>query len=156
MAEKMTLARALRYKKRVVETIRSLETDVQSTNSVVEGSEREVDVRMSLKRRDGWVKHLVDLKLAVQEASRPIQRLILELAETKSEIAFWSRLDTTNGVKSDRYGYKEGETKVEAVVRKSEKDERVKALQTKIDAYQTKIDDHNASTLVEVRSPELP
>jgi hypothetical protein len=156
MAERMTLARALRYKKRVVETIRSLESDVQEGNSVIAGSEREVDIQTTLKKRDQWVKHLVDLKLSIQEATRPIQKLVLELAETKSEIAFWNRVDTTNGAKKDRYGYGDPESKWEAIIRKSEKDERTKKLQERIDALQTKIDDHNATTLIEVRTPELP
>jgi cell fate (sporulation/competence/biofilm development) regulator YmcA (YheA/YmcA/DUF963 family) len=154
--EKMTLARALRYKKRVVETIRNLESDVQTNNSVVAGSERETDVRTALKQRDAWVKHLVDLKLAIQEATRPIQRLVLEMAETKSEIAFWNRVDTTNGPQKDRWGGTNTEIKMEAALRKSDKDECLKKLQERIDSLQTRIDDHNASTQVNVASPQLP
>lgn len=156
MAERMTLARALRYKKRVVETIRKLETDISENNSVLTGTEREVDVSVLLNQRDAWVKHLVDLKLAIQEATRPIQRLVLELAETKSEIAFFGKLDTTQGIKVDRYGISDKEAKYESVVRKADKDARLKRLQERIDALQTKIDDHNTSVAVEVRAPELP
>lgn len=156
MADRMTLSRALRYKKRVVETIRSLETDIQSNNSVVRGNEREVNIRASLQKRNAWVTHLVDLKMAIQEATRPMQRMVLELAEAKSEISFWNKLDTNNGIKKDRYGYDNGEVMMEAEVRKSERDEKVKALQEKIDAYQTKLDDFNASTTIEVKGPELP
>lgn len=154
--ERMTLARALRYKKRVIENIRQLENDVQHNNSVVAGSEREVDVQTALKKRDVWVKHLVDVKMAIQEATRPVQRTVLELAETKSEIAFYGRIDTTQGVPKDRFGYVGSETKMEASIRKSEKDERLKKLQEKIDALQTRLDDHNATTQIELRSPELP
>jgi hypothetical protein len=156
MAERMTLSRALRYKKRVIETIRSLETDISSNNSVVVGSEREVDVRVALQKRQAWVNHLVDLKLAIQDATKPMQRLVLELAEAKSEISFWNKLDTTNGVRKDRYGYGDPEAKVEAEIRKAERDESVKVLQEKIDSYQTKLDDFNASTLIEVKAPDLP
>lgn len=156
MAERMTLARALRYKKRVLENIRNLENDIQSNNSVVEGAERDVDVRTALKQREAWVKHLVDLKLAIQEATRPVTRLVLELAETKSEIAFWNRVDTSNGTQKDRYGYTNPEVKVQAEIRKNERDTTLKSLQERIDSIQTKIDDHNASTVIEVRSPELP
>lgn len=37
---KMTLARALRYKKRVIEDIRKFESDIEESNSVVEGQQR--------------------------------------------------------------------------------------------------------------------
>ncbi len=155
--ERMTLARALRYKKRVVETIRSLESDIQSENSVISCQERETDIRTAMKQREAWVKHLVDLKLAIQEATRPIQRLVLEMAEAKSEIAFWNRVDTSHGTKKDRYGsYGDPEVKVEAEVRKSERESVLKNLQNRIDQLQTKIDDHNASTMIQANSPALP
>jgi len=91
---KMTLARALRYKKRVIESIRKFESDIQEVNSIVEGQERDTDVRLALKQRAAWVKHLVALKMSLQEATKPIQRLVFELAECKAEISFYQRLGT--------------------------------------------------------------
>jgi hypothetical protein len=151
---KMTLSRALRHKKRVIETIRKFETDIQTANSIVEGEERDIDVRLSLKQRAGWVKSLVALKLALQEATKPIQRLIFELAEAKSEISFYQKLSTEHGTVKSRYG--DAAMKYEAEIRKLERDKLVKELQDRIDQLQTKIDAHNATVELEVPDAELP
>lgn len=151
---KMTLARALRYKKRVVESIRKFENDIQASNCIVEGEERDSDIRLSLKQRSVWVEHLIGLKLALQKATQPIQRLILELAEAKSEIAFYQRLSTEHGTVKDRYGGTA--MKYESEIRKKERDKVVKELQDRIDQLQTKIDAHNATTDIEVPDMELP
>jgi hypothetical protein len=153
--ESMTLSRALRYKKRVIESIRSLEEDIKDNNSVVEGTERETDVRTMIKNRAAWVTHLVNLKLEIQQATQPIQDLVLQLAEAKSEIAFVSHIDTTQGVQKDRWAGASVETRMNAVIRKAEKDEWVKRLQLLIDSLQTQIDDHNAKTVIGIKSPVL-
>jgi len=153
--ERMTLARALRYKKRVVENIRTLEMEIQQNNSKIDGEERECDVRLAFKRREAWVFHLVDLKMKMQEATRPIQRLILELAEAKSEIAFWQRVPTMHGTQPSRF---RAETTIRYVAefRKPETDSMVRMLQDRIDLLQTQIDAHNAETTVEINMPDLP
>lgn len=152
--EKMTLARALRYKKRVVETIRTLETDIQSYNSVLDGTEPEVDVRKALAARAIWVQHLTDLKLRLQEATRPIQRSIFELAEAKAEITLLQRLNTNHGKVPNQWGEEKPQTYF-AVVRKAEKDQAIVDLQTQIDQLQTSIDAFNAATTIEVVAPDL-
>jgi hypothetical protein len=153
--EKMTLSRALRYKKRVIEKIRKFESDVQESNCKVEGEARDVDPAICLKQRAIWVNHLVDLKLAIQEATRPIQRLILELAEAKANIGFLQRIPTTHGSQRPRYR-DEASVKYEAVIRKSQVDSSVASQQDVIDNLQTKIDLHNAETVIEINTPELP
>lgn len=145
--DKMTLSRALRYKKRVIEMIRRLENDIQVYNSTLAGSEEEVDVRKSLELRKGWVEHLLEVKLKIQEATRPIQRMILELAETKSEIAFLQRVSVVHGKTTTAW---EDKPQVwTAVIRKAEKDQLTAALQGKIDKLQTTIDTFNAEHVVE-------
>lgn len=147
--QKMTLSRALRYKKRVLERLRSAESDVQSYNSVVDGAEREVDVNKKLAERGALVQHLIELKLALQDATRPIMPLVFELAETKSEISFWQRISTVHGKVRSHYR-DEAETSYNALIRKPQVDEKVKELQERIDALQTKIDAHNADTTIEI------
>ena len=153
--EQMTLARALRYKKRVIETIRRLEQDIDCNNSKVEGEEREADVRLSLMQRSAWVKHLVELKLALQAKTRPIQRLVLELAETKAEIVFLQRLTVQHGTQQSHYR-DEPSFKFTAMIRKGERDKMVQDLQDRIDSLQTQMDAFNMENMLEVASPELP
>ena len=153
--EKMTLSRALRYKKRVIETIQKLEANIRNTNSVVEGETRDHDPTLNLKLRESWVRHLVDLKLKIQDATRPIQRLILELAEAKSEICFLNQIPTTHGTQRPRFR-DESVVIYESVIRQPEIDSAVSVLQDKIDELQTKIDLHNVETVIEISTPELP
>lgn len=153
---KMKLSRALRYQKRVKETIRKLESDIQEDNSKPEGEERDTDVRLAFKQREAWVNHLTNLKLATQAASTEIRGDILELAEAKAEIAFLQRLNVTKGTVKDRWNREAPTIKYAAIVNKVERDSMVSTLQDRIDALQTKIDNFNTTTDVEVRDPELP
>ena len=145
----MTLSRALRYKKRVLERIRSAESDVQSYNSVVDGAVREADVSERLQERSRLVDHLIELKQALQDATRPIMPLVFELAETKSDISFWQRISTVHGKVRAHYR-DEAETEYNAIIRKPQVDEQVRSLQDRIDSLQTKIDAHNADTTIEI------
>lgn len=150
----MTLSRALRYKKRIIEKIRKLETDIQSNNSKAEGEERDADVKMCMKQRSAWTNHLIDFKLALQEATKPIQRLVFELAETKAELSFLQRISTTKGQVKARYR-EEPTMTYTAEITKKDVDTRTEELQKRIDELQTRIDAHNATTNVAVRDPEL-
>lgn len=149
MSQKMTLSRALRYKKRVVEVIRSCEMDVQTNNSRAKGEERDVDVGQALARRSALVTHLVEVKMALLKATLPIQARIFALAELKAEISFLQRIDVTHGMVRSRYR-DEQSVEMEAVVRKAQRDARIKALQDQIDQYQTEIDVFNNETTIEI------
>ena len=151
----MTLSRALRYKKRIVERIRKLESEVQENNSQIDGEERETDVRLALKQRAAWVQHLVAFKLALQEATRPIQKLVFELAETKAELSFLQRICTLHGTQRARYR-EDISTTYTAELRKKEVDTLTETLQKRVDDLQTKIDAHNATKQLEISEPDLP
>lgn len=146
---KMTLSRALRYEKRVIQNIRKLESDVQLSNSIVAGEERVADVDLSLKKREEWVKHLIALKLAKLKATEPVQRTVYDLAETKAECAFLQRISTQHGTTKPRYR-EEAPVTYEAIIKKADLDKRVATLQDKIDTLQTKLDQHNATTEIEI------
>lgn len=141
----MTLAQALRYKKRLVEKIRKTEGDIQSNNSYMKENSPEVDVTELFQRRKQLVKDLIQLKLTTQTATQTIMPQILELAETKSEIAFWQRVPTTFGVQRDQWG-DQPPVEYVATYRKSQVDAIVESLQDKVDSLQTQIDAYNNAT----------
>lgn len=154
--EVMTLARVLRYKKRLIETIRHLEAEIRQFNSVMVTVERDIDVRQALQNRQTLVKHLVDLKLQIQMANKGIDRQILELAETKAEITFLSQIGTAHGVQEDRfYGANENMPKYTAEIRRAEQQKMVHDLEDKIDLLQSQIDAYNAGTQIEVEIPDV-
>ena len=143
----MNLSRGLRYKKRLVEKIRKLEQDIQSNNSYLIANVQEVNVLSLYETRQNLVVQLLSLKVALQTATQPIMKQILELAEAKAEIVFWQRVDTTFGLKKDLYA--DGPpTEYFAVYRKSWVDEKISALQDNIDSLQTSIDAYNNATFI--------
>lgn len=150
---KMTLSKALRWKKRAVEKLHQFETEVQENNSHVEGEEPEVDVTDSLGKRSVWMQHLIALKLQLMKASEPIRHKIFALAEAKSEICFLQRVPVNHGKVRGRFR-EEAELTYVATVRKAERDQMIQALQDKIDLLQTEIDAFNAETVLEVVVPE--
>ena len=85
----------------------------------------------------------------MQDATRPIMPLVYQLAETKSEIAFWQRISTVHGKVRAHYR-DEAETEYTAIIRKTDVDAKVRSLQDRIDALQTKIDAHNTSVSIEI------
>ncbi len=144
----MTLSRALRYKKRVVEIIRTLENEITASNSVVMGEVREIDIEQAMAKRKNAVAHLLELKQALQEATKPIMCKILQIAELKSEAAFLQRIPTRQGLKA---GYQADQALVyDSVITKVAKDACILAAQDEIDNLQTQIDHHNATTKIKV------
>lgn len=143
MTETINLSRALRLKKKLIEKVRKAEQEIQSNNSFLIGNTPEYDVQVLYETRQKLIKQLVSLKIALQQATMPIMQNILELAETKAEIVFWQRVDTTFGIQRD---YGDHTPEYSAVFRKSQVDSKVADLQDKIDQIQTRIDDYNAST----------
>ncbi len=137
----LTLAKALKYKNRLVTAISSRTNDIQRYNSVVEGGDREVDVLKLLEEHQLLVKHLIDLKLAINKANQPIQQFIFEIAEVKSEIKLYEGMSTTHGSSRDLYG--EAVIKYDALLRKKDVDQKVVELNRRLDAVQEKIDVHN-------------
>ncbi len=142
----MFLTKALKYKNRLVEQLRKVDDDLQVYNSIVTTGEegcREVDVLALVDKKSALTEELINLKLAISNANQKIQRHIFEMAEIKAQIVFWGGLNTTHGLKSN---YMDEVTKYDAVIRKSEVDEKVKNLTEKLDRLQEEVDKHNYIT----------
>ena len=144
---KMTISKALRYKKRVVSKISKLEEDIIANNSIVEGEERDIDVSAALDQRENTVRHLIEVKLAISTASAPIQKMILQCSEAKSRISFYNRVPIQHGKTRDRW--EENTTAYEAELRKAQRDQEVAELEDAIDEFQSTIDAFNHSNHVE-------
>lgn len=151
----MTLARGLRYIKRVKEKISKVENDIAAYNSVVEGAERELvgSITDNIARREKLVDHLIELKLAIQKATLPVMPTILRLSELKGKIAFLNRLNVVHGAVNDRYGTGQV-VKYVAEIRKADRDKQVADLTAQIDELQGRVDAHNANTKINVTDVE--
>ncbi|MEZ6142377.1 MAG: hypothetical protein R3B84_17600 [Zavarzinella sp.] len=151
--EKISLAKALKLKNRLVGQISKLTQDVQLYNSTQEGSEA-IDVRARFELRAQTVATLTQLKYAIYLANQPVQNLIFELAERKAEVALLSGLSTKHGVYKEGYPTA-GDINYLAQFRKADIDAMVKKLEYQIDLLQDRLDVHNHQTTVEVDSAVL-
>ena len=147
----ITLAKALKLKNRLAGRVAKLTADIQAHNSTQQGADAP-DVPALYARRAEAVAALVDLKAALTQANRPIQRDIYALAEKKAEIALLAGLETKHG--TFREGYATADTVYVAQLRKADVDARTTALEADIDALQDKLDGFNHDTRLGV-DPEV-
>jgi len=142
---KITLARALKYKNRLVGKISAVTEIIRSKNSVIKGTEREVDINELVTLRTKLIDNLVDLKTEINRANEAIVRDIFLISELKSEITFLKSIDTTQGMASqDRAYYPRSEpVEFEAHIRFNDVEELKTSTNKKIDAAQDRIDRHN-------------
>jgi hypothetical protein len=149
----LTLARALTYKKRVLERIALVENDIRTSNSVQVGIERESDVAALVEERASLVAHLIELKSLIARANGPIQRDIFSLAESKGEIAFLRSVNTFNGPRMQQvvYGQPAETVQYEAVIRKADVDKANRELTAQIDSTQERIEKHNYNTSITIK-----
>ena len=147
---RINLSQALRLKKRTKEMIAKITQSIQTYNSILrsDGS-REIDIHKAINFRDQLKAYLVDLKLALQEASRPIGRDILEVSELKDRISFLQKLNVKHG-KIVTEGYHPTELIYEAVVRKNQVDKMCMDTQKQLDVFYAKIDEFNSVHFIEI------
>lgn len=148
----ITLARALKYKNRVIERMRKVEDDMRANNSILEGGEREYDPRKLLEERLMLEEHLLDLKMRLDEANAPVKEAIVRMQELKARLAFLQSIPTGHGKQQrhrNLYG-QEGEVVFEAVVRKPDIDKMVVDVNRELDELQESLDKHNNIQSIEV------
>jgi hypothetical protein len=118
----------------------------------LEGAEKEISPREALTERDALEKHLVELKLKIDDANRPVKELIFALQEAKGRIGFYTRISTQHGkIVSHRNLYREeAEMTYVADIRKNDLDELIRGSEKEIDGIQEKLDQHNNRTTIDV------
>lgn len=149
---KITLAKALKAKNRIVKKIAEVSQEIMTYNSVIKGKERPIDVESALKLRRDLVEALVALKLAIFNANAPIQGKIFENAELKGLITFLKGLNTETGVqeRSWRFGSEEKMIEMEAAFSRQNAKDSIRNAEQLIDVNQDVLDKHNYVTEIEV------
>jgi hypothetical protein len=148
----INLARALKVKNRLAGRLTRLDADLQTYNTLQEGAERP-DVKALYAERAVLVRHLIDLKTAINAANAPVQRTIYELAECKALIAVLGKLNTTHGKIVE--GYHGKEIQYIAHIRKEEVNREVHRLEREVDRLQDQLDTFNHRTTITVDSALL-
>jgi hypothetical protein len=143
----ISLAKALKLKNRLAGRLAKLDTDLKTYNSVQQGAEK-IDVPALYETRRAVVAYLIDLKVAVSEANRPVQRAIYELAERKAQIALLSGLTTRHGTVTE--GYQSTEVTYVAQLRKADVDREIQRLEGEVDRLQDQLDAFNHQTVIRI------
>lgn len=149
---KITLAKALKLKNRLVSKLEQVSSVVSSHNSVLVGQERPIDIAQGMERREKLVDAIINLKTAINLANIPIQSTIYLLSELKGEVSFLRGMDTTSGTQPNHGFYREGSGTLEktAILGYAEVQKRIEECEANIDANQDIIDKHNYSVEIDV------
>jgi hypothetical protein len=84
--ETITLAQALKQRKRLAQRIGQIDQRIGKNNSVPQGNVRDASPRELLAERARLVDQLVAVKMAVLRGNDGIQEKVLRIAEIKGEI----------------------------------------------------------------------
>lgn len=147
MAEQatLTLAKALKLKNRLAGRLAKLDSDLESYNSVIAGSDQP-NIRAIYEERRGLVTQLVEIKVAINAANQPAQRTIFRLGELKSQIALLGKMSTKHGTMVE--GFAGTHLQYVAQFRKVDVDRLVRELEVEIDRLQEELDAFNYRTTI--------
>jgi hypothetical protein len=148
MAE-ITLAKALKVKNRLTGRLAKVQADIQTYNSVPEGQADQVNVPALMKTREELVGALVNLKAAINDANREVQRDIYDLAEKKATAQFLAVVNIRHGPQPPVYP-STVEVVYVAALKKADVDALVVRLENEIDQLQDKLDQFNHVHKIEV------
>ena len=150
----ITLAKALKVKNRLAGRLAKAQADIQAFNSVPEGQVDQVNVPALTKAREELVGALVNLKAAINDANREVQRGIYLLAEKKATAQFLAGVSTRHGPQPPVYP-STVEVVYVAALKKADVDALVARLEKEIDQLQDRLDHFNHARKVEVEGRTL-
>lgn len=150
LTTEITLAKALKIKNRLAGRISSLEADIRTYNSVIEGKEDQVNVENLFKTYLHHKEMLIALKSAIYEANIGIQRSIFEQAEKKGLIGFLQSVSTLHGCSEHVHSFANSTFNYVATLRKNDIDLTVKKLEKEVDELQDKIDNYNHTQKIKI------
>ena len=148
----LSLAKALKVKKRLIGRLSKVNTDISHNNSRLEGA-KQIDVAALNELRKKLVQALIHLKVAIYHGNLDIQEKLFLLAEVKSDISFFSTLNTREG--QENHSYQNTPVVYIASITKENVDNLVKALEAQVDTLQEEIDQYNYTKKIEVNQVVL-
>jgi len=150
----VTLAKALKLKKRLAGRIDRLQGQIVQHNSTLVGSERPIDIERSLERLVQMKGALTRLKAAISVVNQPIYALIFEQAEARGFSQFMGGLNTTHGRVLNRTWMSDGNVEKpvehEAIIREGRANKLAEGVEERIDEIQDELDTFNGKTSLEI------
>ena len=143
----MKIYQAIKYKKKLQSEISELWNRFTQNNSIIKGNTRNYDPSEVLKEIRMKTDELVNLKVALQKANKPIYSTIFNLAELKSLASYIKNTNTTSGI-TNRYD--DVQIEYEAQFSKNDIDNLVKVTQEEIGRLQEELDQFNYKTEIKL------
>jgi len=144
---KMSLAKALRVKNRLVGKIQKLKIIVSNNNSFLDTNPPNHDIPKTMDEIAGLTKNLVELKTAVSVANKGIAKQLHELEELKSTISWLEGISTTEGI---RHEYGDITNTYKVFFQDVQITSEVDKTQNLIEHIQDEINQFNFNTIIEV------
>ena len=145
------LRKALQIKNRLAGEISNINRLIEKNNShPLNGQPERFNVKDLLAKRQETVKQLIAIKTALAKANVAIYEKIATLAELKSEIDFYRKLDTEEGTSDRGYGDNVKVITVVAEVNAATVEEIVKDRTLQIEKLQDEIDYFNSVTEIDI------
>ena len=146
--DKINLAKALKFKSRIINEINDLEKTIKSNNSTVVGSNNDFDVKDLYEELNSQRELLRSLKIEIQKANMGMFDKMIKIGELKAHITFLKSINTESGkVPLSRYSQEIVEK--EAVFSALDIKNKIKEAQNNINDLQDEIDDYNATTYIQ-------
>jgi len=141
-----TIAKALKEKNKLKLEISLLLKRMNTHNSVMKGNSRPFDLSKLDQELPEKISAIISLKSAITNANQPVQEKIYRMAELKALIAFYKKLNVTEGKSTEGYGSEVHEFDVffnEAVIY-----EKVKKLEADVEIIQDELEAFNHVTII--------
>ena len=149
--KKITLARALKLKNRLVRKMSDLRLTLQRCNCTVEENKFDYDFSDTYDEFYNVMDDLIKIKAVIQKANQPIMEKIFTMGEYRSLINTLNTVNTKSGKQlPDRFGASDAFITYKCQYDRASVDELMNMLQDSIDEIQDEIDVFNHTTEVEV------
>lgn len=146
---KITLAKALKVKNKMVANLRKLSERIMENNSFNEINPPTYDSRHALEEYDKALNKLIALKVAVNTENVKIADTLLRIGEIKTKITFLRSTSTRQGVINGGHRGEQVTYTYIATIPEVELDQLIEKLEAEVDILQDKIDHFNATTEIE-------
>jgi hypothetical protein len=145
---KISLAKALKVKKRLGYEISNVRDKINKNNSYNIVNIPKQDIQKLIDRMAYLSSKMLELKVKINTANSGVIDKIFLLEETKGELSFFKALNTKEGLHQSGWGSQESAI-FACFINEEEKDDIIKHLVDTIDALQDAVDHYNNTTFVE-------
>lgn len=145
---KISLAKALKVKKRLTTRLATVENYIINYNSVIKEQREQYDIDAAIAERNALKMAIINIKNMINKENVIIQPILNRYNERKSDIAFYERLPVTEG--SSRHHYQNTEVVYIAAINEKEVRKLVRRTEKELDSLQDEIDAFNNATKLEV------